>query len=620
MLFGLLSAGSCSKYLDIVPDNVATIESAFSMRVTAERYLFTCYSWMPRPMSFNITLASGYWGGEFWALYPSNTPYAFRHARGEQGIVSPILNYWDGENGGSSMFRALRDCNIFLENIGTVPDIREVERNRWIAEAKFLKAYYHFYLLRLYGPIPLMKENMPISAGVEQVKGYRNPVDECFEYIVQLLDEAQPSLPLLILDRENELGRATSPMAASLKAKVLVTAASPLYNGNSDYAGLVDNRGVVLFNQTYDREKWKNAADACRAAIELCEEAGISLYRFESTGNNHLSDTTVYQLNIRNSVTEKWNVETIWGEPSGGIAQSEITPVSWNPVIFNTSITGKYGPSMEFTDIFYTRHGLPIDEDTSWDYEGRFGLKAAQTADRYNIQEGYTTAKMHFDRENRFYATFGFDGGVWYGQGRYDDNNPWVIQGKMGQSAGIRYADTYSPTGYWPKKLLHYQNILSESSYSTVWYAFPVLRLADLYLLYAESLNEYSGPGQEVYSFLNEVRTRAGLPTVQEAWTTYSSNPTKYTQQSGLREIIHQERQIELALEGQRFYDILRWKRADEFFNKPVSGWALSQSSASGYYQKTKLFEPRFEQRNYLEPIKESTLLNNTNLLQNPGW
>ena len=92
------------------------------------------------------------------------------------------------------MYRAIRDCNIFLENAHIPRDITELERARWIAEVKFLKAYYHFFLMELYGPIVLVKENLPLSATPEETKVYREPVDECVNYIVQLLDEAAAEL------------------------------------------------------------------------------------------------------------------------------------------------------------------------------------------------------------------------------------------------------------------------------------------------------------------------------------------------------------------------------------------------------------------------------------------
>src|SRR3546814_16578863 len=103
--------------------------------------------------------------------------------------LSPYLDYWDGGNGGRSMFEAIRDCNTFLENIHSVPDMEEPEKKRWIAEVKFLKAYYHWFLFRMYGPIPIMDKNFPISSTPEQVQVYREPVDSVVNYIVNRSEE-----------------------------------------------------------------------------------------------------------------------------------------------------------------------------------------------------------------------------------------------------------------------------------------------------------------------------------------------------------------------------------------------------------------------------------------------
>src|SRR3546814_18733723 len=93
------------------------------------------------------------------------------------------MNEWECM---SQLFKGIRDCNIFMENIDKVPDMDDMEKDRWKAEAKFLKAYYHFWLLRLYGPIPVIRENIPISAGPEDVKVVREPVDAVVDYIVQI--------------------------------------------------------------------------------------------------------------------------------------------------------------------------------------------------------------------------------------------------------------------------------------------------------------------------------------------------------------------------------------------------------------------------------------------------
>ncbi|MBS1322489.1 MAG: RagB/SusD family nutrient uptake outer membrane protein, partial [Parabacteroides sp.] len=142
-----VTLNSCfDKYLDIVPDNIATIENAFSMRVTAERFLFTCYSWLPNDASFDD--APGLLAGdEFWAIHDGAESYsgnALKIAKGDQGVTNPYLNYWDGAEGGKPLFRAIRECNIFLENVDKIPDIEELDRENWTGEVLFLKAYYHF--------------------------------------------------------------------------------------------------------------------------------------------------------------------------------------------------------------------------------------------------------------------------------------------------------------------------------------------------------------------------------------------------------------------------------------------------------------------------------------------
>ncbi len=611
--------GSCANFLDIVPDNVATLENAFTMRNTAERYLFTCYSWLPNHGSLTND-PSSFAGGEMWTIYPYVTIEAFRLARGEQGIVSPLLNYWDGLVGGKGMFKGIRDCNVLLENIHSVPDMQADEKLRWEAEAKFLKAYYHFWLLRMYGPIPLIKENLPINSGLEEVRIRRQPVDEGFAYIVELLDEAIPLLPREISNTASELGRITAPAAMAIKAQILLYAASPLFNGNKDYANFKDSQGNPFFDQTYQVEKWKKAADACREAIEAAHAAGHRLYYFQPGFGQLLTDTTITQMSIRNSVCDRWNPEILWANSNSLPNQPRLTPRTWDPSRSISATNGRYGPTLGLVNLYYSKNGVPIEEDKEWDYAGRFDLKVGTKADKYNIKEGYTTAALHFDREDRFYAGIGFDGGIWYGQGRFDDNNTFFIEGKAGQAASVLLADAHSPTGYWAKKLIHFQNVIEVSSYSVVWYTWPIIRLSDLYLMYAEARNESGGPDAETYQYIDLVRARAALPGVEEAWSTYSVKSSKHLTKEGLREIIQQERQIELAMEGHRFWDLKRWKTAMTELNKPVSGWDIRQKEALAYYRESVIFKPEFKQKDYFFPIRENSLIENRNLVQNPGW
>src|SRR5690606_8148526 len=297
LIFGL---SSCHKYLDIVPDNIATIDYAFRMRSTAEKYLFTCYSYLPREA--NMYANPGLFGAdELWLSTDKNWWANWQIALGTQNINSPVLDYWNGYNNSTALWQAISQCNIFLDNLDKVPDIEFMEREQWRSEVLFLKAYYHFYLLRMYGPIPIIDKNLPISSSGEEVRIHRRPVDEVFDYIVATIDQATPSLPMLVRNESAELGRITRPIAVAMKAKILTYAASPLFNNNAEYSNFTNKDGEKLFKTDGNViEKWQRAAEACKEAIEICEDAGYSLFKFQITQQTqNISEETRLQLNNR---------------------------------------------------------------------------------------------------------------------------------------------------------------------------------------------------------------------------------------------------------------------------------------------------------------------------------
>ncbi|MDR2774553.1 MAG: RagB/SusD family nutrient uptake outer membrane protein, partial [Tannerella sp.] len=209
---------SCKEYLDVVPDNVATIDYAFRDRISAQKFLFTCYSYLPHignPTNDPAIMSSDEWWAHeelYYYQFVGNFD-AFNIKRNRQNVNDPLLNYWQGFRQGTDLYQGIRDCNIFLENVHKVgPDLPEGERRRWTAEVKFLKAYFHYYLLRMYGPVPLIKENFPIDTEVESIRIFRSPFDECVSFIGDLINEAVPDLPLIISDVTNELGRITQPI------------------------------------------------------------------------------------------------------------------------------------------------------------------------------------------------------------------------------------------------------------------------------------------------------------------------------------------------------------------------------------------------------------------------
>lgn len=614
----------CKKsYLDIVPDNIATLDNAFANRNEAEKYLFTCYSYLPQEGHPDKNPAiSG--GDEAWTYWPMSEDYfyldPYQIARGEQNKVNPYMNYWDGFDN-RNLWQGIRACNIFLENVDRVFDLEPYVKTRWIAEAKFLKAYLHWYLFRLYGPIPIMDKNLPTTASADEVKVYRQSADSVVHYISDLLDSAavgddNTGLPLMITSSANEAGRVTKVAALAIKARVLVTAASPLFNGNNDFTGMNGKDGKPLFNNQFDAGKWTKAAEACKQAIDAATRANIQLYYFNSNLVS-VDDFTRVELNIRNAICEKWNNELIWGLTTGG------NPTYWmqlfacpeiDPATFNLDLKGKLAPPLKMAELFYTENGVPIDEDKTWDYADRFNLRTATNADS-GIQSGYQTVGLHFNREKRFYADMGFDGCKWYMK-----NNMRGVQSKLGQYSGKKQSRLYSITGYYTKKTVSWNLAFTSSTVTVESYPWPVMRLGDLYLLYAEALNE-TGDQATALTYVNQIRARAGLNTVESSWSNFSNKPNKFATKDGLREIIRRERLIEMAFEGSRFWDLRRWKTAPTTLSEPIYGWDILQSTYEDYNKRLLLYSPRFvAPRDYFWPIKEYDMQINPHLVQNAGW
>ncbi|MDR2038044.1 MAG: RagB/SusD family nutrient uptake outer membrane protein [Bacteroidales bacterium] len=623
----LMPISSCSDWLDVVPEGTSRLENAFSSRTPALRYLFTCYSYLT---SHDNGVAVDITGGdEVWfdseVMNPQISLNGIKYAEGLQTAQSPLWDFWP------RFYQALRDCNIFLENIVTVPlssDFSESDRRLWTAEVKVLKAYYHFLLLRQYGPVPIVRESLSVSAGVDEVKVTRNKVDDVVDYAIQLIDEAIPDLEYEVYSVSDELGRITIPIALTIKAMILTTAASPIFNGNTLHATLKNHDGTQLINSEYSVGKWARAAEACKEAIDACEYIGLKLYEYPGSRQYRLTDTIMTQMSLRNAINDRWNDEIIWGDTKAQVTtfQTLAAPKLDTRYQDHSGMRQYFGPPLKIAEMFYSSNGIPINEDSSWEYNTRYSLRVANANEGLYVREGAQTSRLHFDREPRFYAWLGFDNGMWYGQGNYDDKSPsslFYVQAKAGQPQQ-KVAESGSPTGYYVKKWIHFENVQNAAtSYSVVWYVWPWFRLADLYLLYAESVNEAENntANREIaLEYLDKVRQRAGLATVQDAWSNYSIYNDKYTRQDGLRDIIRQERMIELCFERKRFWDLRRWMIATDMYQTSIQGWDVKQSDALTYYIPKPIFEQKFTLRDYFWPIPSSEITGNPNLVQNIGW
>ena len=284
---------SCNDYLDVVPDNTQEVTALFNRIETAYNALATCYHYIPEYDNTYSVLGMS----DEMIMNIDRVTNGKRAVLGMLNADNPYMSYWYGpynmkNDGGdyrapceASLFIPLRICNTFLNNIGRVPDMTQSEISRWSAEVKFLKAYYHFLLFSQYGAIPLIRKETTLDITDADNVVVREPVDTVVNYIVGLLDEAVNALPMRIINT-SELGRIDQVICKSFKAKVLLYAASPLFNNNPLYYTLENNDGTKLFpqdNKEAERQKWERALAAYEDALEACRVAKIHLFRYPAS-------------------------------------------------------------------------------------------------------------------------------------------------------------------------------------------------------------------------------------------------------------------------------------------------------------------------------------------------
>lgn len=631
-------------YLNIIPDNTVEVGSLFENRDKALSALSTCYRYLPNheKLHESMSLAGDEWVGRLDPDHGENRGLlrGMQLMRGWNNSNDPILDYWRGSGGAQSLYRGIRVCNIFFENINNVPDLTPAERNDWIAQVKVLKAYYHFYLIRLYGPIVIADKNLEPFSSVEEVRQERQTIDSCFNYVVNLLDEVlynesgSPRTDLAVERESAYYGQIDQINTRAIKAKVLLTRASPLFNGNTEYYSNFTNKaGQTLFPMQYDPEKWKDALDATEEAISYAEARGKKLYTFEGqpkfwdADNFETSEIIQYAYNKRFSIVDGWNDELIWGysgldyEGQGGFAHATNMRSIADPT--QAGYAWQWlGADYRMLELYYSKNGVPIEEDKSYDYENRLQI-AEIPDDNYHkgyMQAGQRTVRLHLNREPRFYAWLAVDRSIWRTHDLAND-----VKMRYNEFPGGRGAQ-HSTDFYWSgtaiKKLVHPESGTGHWA-RVVKYPYPIIRLSDLYLMYAEAYNEYYGPGEPAYSYLNKVRATSGLRPIEQVWSDANIVRTlnKHLTKDGLRDIIQRERLIELSFEGHRYFDILRWKQADRYFLSPVRGWNTTGVDPEQFYILITLQPRRWQTpRDYLMPIPISDINRNPNLKQNPGW
>ncbi len=632
----ILVLNGCDKYLDVVPeDDIITIESIFQKEQSAKTYFYGCYQYYLNAGS--VVLDPGVGAGDELVtgralrnatLSGLEIP-AYLIAQGRLSASNPLMERWGTSR---NYYTAIRQCNVFIENVDNVYNMTQKEKDQYKASAIAIKALSYFEMVKMYGPITLVPSNIDVEAPMEEMQLPRAHIDTCINRIVDLFDEAiELGIQTFAEQPVQEAGLLNRESVYAYKAEALLWAASPLFNGNPWYSSFKNRDGDPLFSSDYDAEKWKSAAVAADEALAFCLARGKSLYSgYDSEGSELVNQIRTCQYSVM--PVGYASDELLHGMYSLSDTDIELRLPRYSEVDedYTTSVGRFFGllnPTMTIVEMFYTENGLPIEEDKSWDYTARY-QNGSESDYKYNnvVALNKDVLKLHLRREPRFYANIGFDGGIWRRRDQYVEMEPYSGGRNGFDGTVINPIDKVNITGYWTKKHVSYGNYSTSNESNTQPVApFPKMRLAEIYLMQAEAWNEYEGPSNKVYDALDVIRKRAGIPGIVEAWELYSKTPAKVTNQETLRDIIRQERNIELCFEGKRYWDLKRWKTAHEYLSNPTKGWNVLGTKGAPFYNNYNgpvevWSENKFSSpRDYLWPIDAEEVLR-ANIVQNPNW
>lgn len=622
LTLGLFVTLTACNFLDVVPDEVPTEKDAFATPRAVEQYLYSCYSFMPNPRNGTGSL-DFFTGDEVVTAFEHETFASF--PKGNFTAVQPVISYWN------TLFGGIKQCYILKNKIGDVPGLSEDKKRDYVAQADFLIAYFHFLQLRCYGPIIIVDKEPAFDTPASAFLGRTN-FDDCVNWIATKLDEAATNLPARRDD--SEYGLASATIAKALKARLYLLAASPLFNGNPDYAGFKNYDGTPLMPLSYDANKWVRAKNAFKEAIDMAETNGYRLYELGDTVDASQEEPTdPTQRTLRFTITDKFSKEIIWAETrhEGTYDLQNKARPHWEGQTWNGIC-----PTLAMLDRFYTENGLPLQEDInlSYSYAERFNVVTIPSGLSY-AEAGLQTSQMNLKREPRYYAWINFHNGYYETKGIATDNGTNKMAYRTVYKRGVNNAkiltqflkndncgkqnrtNNFSVGGFLVKKGVIAKLQQSASGSGLQHYPWPVIRLAELYLGYAEASVE-TGELAEAKTYLDKIRVRAGIPTVDDAWGSIGVTPD----QTKMRSIVRQERQIELFLENQNFWDMRRWKLAGEYFAAKPKGMNVNATTIANFSQETELDINRnfISPTHYLLPIPQGEIQLNRQLVQNPGY
>ena len=642
-LWGVCSLVSCESYFDVNLNSQPTLEDVFSKYNTTKRYLNQLYSHIPLeesivdshgwvvPRSDEATFS--------WTAWVNYITYK----TGNYGISTPqnaaTFNFWKG------FYVGINQCTVFLNNFnGDDPDNQDLKRYPDVVymddEARFLRAYYYFCLFRQYGPVFLWFDQTP-DMGIIGANVDRHTVEENIDFIVSELDKAATGLPdtRAGVSSGAHMGRATKGAALALKARVLLYAASPLYNGCDLYKGQMKNmRGDYLFPQTADPAKWDAAATAALAVINMNR---YDLYENTTETDPYKKAAASYQ----GVMLEWWNEETIWGwwfRPSSAYSSygslGGVFPPSLPPGMGGKGIAYGFGgiaPSLKLVDSYpmmesgrYPVKGYQGQNDLSRPIVDELsGYQTTGFTENYLqplVSDWAAPIKAHnttVGRDPRFYASL-VPNGFWWPNSKLNNGSPVLFTCYNSVDCASPYGTTgdHLLVGYaWRRMVKPEQSWAPGDDYALLKYVYPAFRMAEIYLNYAEACNEKpQRDGATAVQYLNKTRNRVGLNNIEEAY------PGIENDQALLRWCIQKERMVEFGMEAMRHYDACRWMIAKTEY--PGRNWtlALDATNYEDSYNRTSAIHPVapsvFTDRDYLFPISSVQTAEMVNITQNYGF
>ncbi len=635
-------AVSCD-YLSVVPPEQPDLDDMITDNATALNHLYSCYGYLQEEIRIFPDFTSIDGGGTDESVAPQE--WGHLGSLVKYNMLTPeyitatglATNRYPWTN----CYNAIGYCNLFLKNMEeTKAEIDPELRQQYLAEAQFLKAYYHYKVLAMFGPCPIADKLLPTNLSKEEIPG-RYHFDYCVDYIVNLLDEAAQALPSVDPGPDYS-GRATSVACKALKARILLLAASPMWNGSfpdkswKNTTFETPGYGTELVSPTYSPEKWTRAYVAAQEALQAALDAGFALFGTEESeilrGNQSIPLPSVpgkadsaediqfrtLVMMLRYMMTTnpaEGNRETIWGISR---MEGQYRMASMPHYILNTDVQpngygawGGLSPTLYTVQHFFTENGVIPKEDPEFAPEAEWYTSAEMPQP--------DIIKLNVGREPRFYAWVAFDGCEY--SPVIANRQPLICHMRDPQQGGYNAAKwgtrNYCVTGFlnikWVHPNLYYTGVSNKNNSGDLYYPVALVRLAELYLILAECA-AWTGNDEVGLTALNAIRSRAGVPE----WTAASLAAANKT----LLDAVLDERFVELYQEGHRYYDIRRYLKGKEQMGRN-NFWGLDAVRTGPTFEEfnTPVLIPQpiqWNERQYLMPVPHDEVYSNPQMVQAP--